>query len=548
MSLGALLALGGANGCGSVDGPTAPATDEGGGAPGAARGRDDGESPRAGEGELADEDPGAAAEPTSAPRLANGITVDRLAIFQGVRVGLVEDGAWVSARNAPVVAGRDAVVRVYVTPRDDDARTLTAELTLAPRAGGEDAPVVLRATRSVAGPSSDGARGSAFDFEVPARAITTDVTLSVRVTEEAPVGTPEPAEGAPHAARFPRDGARAELGAERAGKLRVVLVPIHYDADGSGRLPDVGPAQLRLYEDVLRARYPLSDLSVTTRAPARWPSAIQGSGAGFSTILRAVTQLRRTDGADDDVYYYGLFSPAASQAQFCRGGCVVGLSALVDDPRAAMLRASVGVGFAGQDSVDTAAHEIAHAHGRAHAPCGGAAGADPRFPYPGGGIGVWGYDVVSKRFVDPARGRDMMGYCPNEWVSDYTFAALFTRLAAVSPPAPLSGARVRAFDAADAADAEPRPLRRVTVDAAGGVEADDDAGLAPLPSGGAPRRLTFLDADGAAVATGVGRFFAYDHLPGGVLVVPTDARADVLGPPRAWSRVAVEGLTHALRR
>jgi hypothetical protein len=36
----------------------------------------------------------------------------------------------------------------------------------------------------------------------------------------------------------------------------VVLVPVRYDADQSGRLPDVTSEQLQRYEDILMAYYP----------------------------------------------------------------------------------------------------------------------------------------------------------------------------------------------------------------------------------------------------------------------------------------------------
>ena len=38
------------------------------------------------------------------------------------------------------------------------------------------------------------------------------------------------------------------------------------------------------------------------------------------------------------------------------------------------------------------AHELGHNMGSSHAPCGGAGGPDPSYPYPGGSIGAWGYD------------------------------------------------------------------------------------------------------------------------------------------------------------
>ena len=118
---------------------------------------------------------------------------------------------------------------------------------------------------------------------------------------------------------------------------------------------------------------------------------------------------------------------------------MTGLSTVVDSPNTSFLRASVGVGYPGEDSANTAAHEVGHAHGREHAPCGGAQGVDPQFPYSGGVIGSWGYDILAKTFLSPTKGHDMMSYCPNEWVSDYTYSALFDRIAALNGN-PASGA------------------------------------------------------------------------------------------------------------
>ena len=93
-------------------------------------------------------------------------------------------------------------------------------------------------------------------------------------------------------------------------------------------------------------------------------------------------------------------------------------------------------------------HEVGHEQGRYHAPCS-TSGADANFPYAGGSIGVWGYDILSKQFFSPTRGKDMMGYCPNEWVSDYTYAALgdlYLTLAREAPGDPAVHYR-RAVDA-----------------------------------------------------------------------------------------------------
>jgi hypothetical protein len=67
-----------------------------------------------------------------------------------------------------------------------------------------------------------------------------------------------------------------------------------------------------------------------------------------------------------------------------------------------------------------AAHEWGHNWGRQHAPCGNPPNPDPSFPYGGGVTGAYGYDQVD-RVVKPPTAHDLMGYCSNDWISDYTY-------------------------------------------------------------------------------------------------------------------------------
>jgi hypothetical protein len=68
------------------------------------------------------------------------------------------------------------------------------------------------------------------------------------------------------------------------------------------------------------------------------------------------------------------------------------------------------------------AHELGHTWGRWHSPCGNPGGLDPNhlYPYRDGQIGVYGLDVPNKQVKDPSQ-PDIMSYCPNEWISDYTY-------------------------------------------------------------------------------------------------------------------------------
>lgn len=87
-----------------------------------------------------------------------------------------------------------------------------------------------------------------------------------------------------------------------------------------------------------------------------------------------------------------------------------------------------GIGFIGFPAAvsiqnqETIAHETGHNLNLPHATCSGQEGnPDPNYPYPGGVIGSWGYDVASGTLYDPDVFVDLMTYCAPEWISDYNF-------------------------------------------------------------------------------------------------------------------------------
>ncbi|HSO31010.1 MAG TPA: M66 family metalloprotease, partial [Labilithrix sp.] len=426
-------------------------------------------------------DPSTEGDPTSkdtpAPPLAKGLAITEIAFFQGVKVPVVTAGKAVgkAARNAPVVTGRPALVRVYVSPGEGFAPgVVTAELRLV---DGTTRLPALKDTKTINSDSTDETLASTFNFEIPAETLSAGLSYQVLLTAKGGE-VPKGAVGA----RFPTDGGVQAIEDEPSGKLKIVVVPVQYDADGSGRLPDVSAAQLALYKQTFMARYATTDVEITARAPWSYPSTVSANGNGFSALLNAVTNLRKSDGAAADVYYYGAFAPRSSFNTYCGGGCVTGLSTVVESAKTAFLRASVGVGFAGEDAANTAAHEVGHAHGREHAPCGGASGTDPDFPYSGGTIGVWGYNILDKTFLSPTKGKDMMGYCPNEWVSDYTFKALFDRVAAVNGRAVSAGTGGNAQAPSAPSKGSPQTYRMAMLDADGSVAWGGDIELDEEPT------------------------------------------------------------------
>jgi hypothetical protein len=220
-----------------------------------------------------------------------------------------------------------------------------------------------------------------------------------------------------------------------------------------------------------------------------------------------------------DVYYYGWVAPAASFREYCGGSCTAGIGYVGSQAGA---RAAVGVAFADEASASTMAHEVGHNHGRNHAPCapGGISGVDQGYPYAGALLGVWGYDQRTRVLYDPSRATDIMGYCSNKWVSDYTYRAFTERVALVNGALlELVGPeRVAAF--------------RVLIADSTGVRWGIPFGR-PGEAFGNPEPAEILDETGAVVDTVTVYWTDLSHDAGATVLVP---------PPEAgWFAVRVPG-------
>ncbi|HKU38378.1 MAG TPA: M66 family metalloprotease, partial [Polyangiales bacterium] len=179
--------------------------------------------------------------------------------------------------------------------------------------------------------------------------------------------------------------------------------------------------------------------------------------------------------------------------EYCRRGCTAGVG-YVGSAQQAQTRVALGLAFGDEMSAAVMAHEVGHNHGRNHAPCAPGnqiEGVDTKYPYSRAAIGTWGYDHRTKKFFDPSKTSDIMGYCDPKWISDYTYKGLLersssTNLQTFSIPDPelIQAYRVLLLDEegprwshpfpepeepfgsaedADVLDIDGRPIQRVTV-------------------------------------------------------------------------------------
>ncbi len=432
------------------------------------------------------------------------LTIREIAIYQGVKIPLVQDGSQVSP-SAPIVAGREALVRVFVEPSDGwDGRETVARLDLG---SGE----TIEARTSIAGPSSEGDGSSTFNVFVPGDRITEDVSFSLGIYDIEPECSGESETGG---ARFPETGTATLPARSMGGTFHVVIVPVAYDADGSGRLPDTSADTMQAWRNYMYSLFPVADLELTVRErPLRWSGRVSANGDGWSSLLNQCMTERSNDGVPDDTYYYCISAPADSFRTYCSGGCTTGLGP-VPSASNTYSRASIGLGYASR--LGTFVHEVGHSLGRPHAPCGNPSNPDANYPYSGGVIGAWGYDVLTRELKAPGDHNDFMGYCDSKWVSDYNYGTLFERIARVKGTFALS--------------APPRAFATIAVEPDGSLVPGEIVEISAPPDGAAVTGT--WSYGGSMVATTDGVFMPVDHLDAGILYLPVpEGAVDELAVP-----------------
>lgn len=234
--------------------------------------------------------------------------------------------------------------------------------------------------------------------------------------------------------RIPRTGRLAQ-NVRAVPELDLTLIPFVWDENPDSAIVDLiaamaeDPMSHELLGDALTL-LPVADLDVSAHAPVRT------STNNAITLLSETAAIRAMENGEG--HYMGMMS-----------GPVVGAAGVALAP---------GKETFSIPDARVVAHELGHNMSILHAPCGGPANLDPRFPEPDGSIGSWGYDSRGEgRLVDPGTG-DLMGYCTPHWVSEFTFTtALQHRLADEGETQTIRGAPVRSLLLWGGADAEGNP-------------------------------------------------------------------------------------------
>jgi hypothetical protein len=365
---------------------------------------------------------------------ARGISIIEIEANQGTRVAVTgENGDWVGPheRTMKLVSDRDTLLRVHWDVDDGwQPHEVKARLTL--DVAGEK--IVHEQILDVTGDSSRTTIDRAFYFGLAAQEGETvpGTLVSVELLEPAydqNYSLPEAVNTAP------------VVGPQLIGfesdpmQLKVVLVPVHYTAEGKDSVPNLDEANVEKLIDSLYERNPVQDIIYKVRGPVGYDKPM----TNLADLLPLMAAAKQNDGAGPNVYYHA-FIDVGCPVVGCGNIGVAGIAAVAGAAQnASLTRVGASVFWASQTgnigiTVDTFVHELGHNQGLGHVACPGvqAAGPDPSYPHANGTIGEWGFGIRSFTLHNPTASHDYMSYCGNTWGSDWTFLKTYNRIQALT--------------------------------------------------------------------------------------------------------------------
>ena len=304
------------------------------------------------------------------------------------------------AHPVPLVAGEDALLRVFVTAAMETTEGIP-EVRARFYLNGTERHVADIPGSSTPIPTEidEGDLATSANAEIPGRTVRPGLEMVVEID---PDGVLDASLGV--ARRIPREG-RLAVEVREMPVLDLTVIPFLWSSDPDSAIIGLvegmaaDPEGHALLEDT-HVLLPVGDINVTARAP------VASTSNNVYDLLPQTEAIRVLEGGGG--HYIGMMSTDVTGA--------AGIAYLPGRSSFSWPRSSV------------VAHELGHNMGLRHAPCGRAPGPDPSFPYPDGTIGAWGYDFRRGHLV-PATRRDHMTYCDPAWTSDYHFTnALSHRL------------------------------------------------------------------------------------------------------------------------
>lgn len=323
--------------------------------------------------------------------------------------------------SVPMVAGRDALFRVFVTANGANSAQPTVRIRLFQGATQVDSVNVTAPSGAVPQVADTATLASSWNVLVPGARVASGLSYQVEVDPSDAIAEIDESDN-----RWPGGSGVQAVTVQTVPQFDLRFVPITQSVNNlTGQ---VSGANKAAFAAVTQSMFPLSTTNVdvratyTTNAPAYQSN--DGNGA-WSQTLSEISALKSSDGSGSD--YVGIL-------QVTYGGGIAGLGYIGYPAAIGWDKASSAPGVI--------AHELGHNFGRQHAPCGGPSGPDPLYPYANADIGTWGLDLPALSLKAPGTYKDLMSYCNPDWISDYNYLAVLAARGtgpSIQPAAPGKG-------------------------------------------------------------------------------------------------------------
>jgi hypothetical protein len=325
----------------------------------------------------------------------------------GGGVNFCIDGAYITQavqsydNSVPLISGRNALLRVFVRASVTNSAQPSVRARFFNQGGTLISTVMISPpTASVPTAIDEASLSSSWNAQLSGSFFQPGMRMMLDVDP-----TNAYAESNESDNLFPAVGIPVALDVRQVTPLNVTIVPVIQAARGdTARVSEANKANFIL---PMQRMFPVTTVNADIRAPYTYAGAeLQANGGNWTGLLNEINVLRVAEATGK--MYYGLV----------RVGYNSGVAGL------GYIGVPASLGWDYQPSgTEVMAHELGHNFGRLHAPCGGPQGPDASYPYVGGRISMFGYDIFSgslKSSTTP----DLMSYCDPPWISDYTYNAI----------------------------------------------------------------------------------------------------------------------------
>lgn len=295
-------------------------------------------------------------------------------------------------KRVPTVEKRPGVIRVFV--QASQPNTPAPLMRVFWNVNGVTGNAKLTGPATIPQNPTMGNMGSTYNYEFDETLLEPGAKIYVKIDpKDATLETNESNN------RYPANGWR-DINTVDVPKMKITIVPITIQGGASANISHSQATELLGKTFKL---HPIGDYNVQVRDNYTFMNPT-GTFNDWITLVGEMLALQQSENPNRQ--YHALLPP---------GGLTPGLGI-------------AGIGYVGAPAAvsiqnqETIAHETGHNLSLYHAPCSGNEGnPDLNYPYAGGKIGKWGYDIYTGALKDPAVHVDLMTYCAPEWVSDYNF-------------------------------------------------------------------------------------------------------------------------------